>query len=249
MSSSLRRGTLAATTLAISALTLTACGAGNNPQTHQIRPDNASMTVGDIKIQNINVVTTPDGGPATVSARIFNEGTKDEKLQALVAAPGSRAKLSPAKDERELTIPAGGSLMLGGKDNAAALFADADDIKIKNGSARGLSFVFSETGEVPVRATVVPATEHYEKFGPTEAPSTPAPDAADEKGGKGEQGERGEGEAQDGNGRGEQAEKDRDGEKAGDGQNADRGEGGEDAAGQTPGESGEQGEGEAGSGR
>ena len=46
MSSSLRRGTLAATALALSVPTLTACGAGNDAQTLEIKPDTAATRVG-----------------------------------------------------------------------------------------------------------------------------------------------------------------------------------------------------------
>ncbi|MGX9227600.1 hypothetical protein ACWV95_17770 [Streptomyces albus] len=100
MSSSLRRGTLAAATLALAAVSLTACGAGNDAQTLRIRPDNAATHVGDIKIQNVNIVTDPHGsGEATVTARIFNEGSKDQVLKG-VTSKGARAELSPARVRR-----------------------------------------------------------------------------------------------------------------------------------------------------
>ena len=120
MSSSLRRGTLAATALALSVATLTACAAGNDAQTLEIKPDNAATRVGTIKVQNANIVTDAQGsGQATVAVRIFNDGKKAQTLKG-VAIKGQRAKLSPAKGERKLEIPAGGSLALGGKKNAAA---------------------------------------------------------------------------------------------------------------------------------
>ena len=70
MSRSLRRGALAATALAFSIATLSACAAGKDAQTLEIKPDNAATSVGDIKIQNVNVVTQPGrrAGPAAVTA-------------------------------------------------------------------------------------------------------------------------------------------------------------------------------------
>ncbi|MEU3558403.1 DUF461 domain-containing protein, partial [Streptomyces fragilis] len=57
MSSSLRRGALAAAAIAFSIASLAACGAGNNAETLQIKPDLADITVGDIKVQNVAVLT------------------------------------------------------------------------------------------------------------------------------------------------------------------------------------------------
>lgn len=73
MSSSLRRGALAAAAIAFSIASLAACGAGHNAQTLEIKPDNAATSVGDIKVQNAVVITQPDlesTGPAVVSAMV-----------------------------------------------------------------------------------------------------------------------------------------------------------------------------------
>ncbi len=70
VSSSLRRGALAAAAIAFSIASLASCAAGNNAETHQINPDNARATVGDIMVQNAVVVTQPDlesTGPAIVA--------------------------------------------------------------------------------------------------------------------------------------------------------------------------------------
>lgn len=91
-SSSIRRGTLAATALALSLAALTACGAGNNAETLKINPDNARVTAGSIKIQNAVVITPADeaDGPAAVSARIFNNGDRDQTLERLTLADGGQ---------------------------------------------------------------------------------------------------------------------------------------------------------------
>ncbi|GAB2779314.1 copper chaperone PCu(A)C [Streptomyces daliensis] len=186
MSSSLRRGTLAATALTLSVLTLSACGAGNDAQTLQIKPDNAAVHVGDIKIQNANVVTAPDGsGAATVTGRIFNDGTKDETLESVTVRGAGQAKLSPAEGEKKVTVPAGGSLALGGEGNASALLENAGG-KVGNGSAQPVTFSLSSTGAVKLRATVVPATHQYEKSGPSVQPSPSGSASASESAGASE---------------------------------------------------------------
>ncbi|WP_369209202.1 DUF461 domain-containing protein [Streptomyces sp. PU-14G] len=175
MSSSLRRGTLAATTLALAAVSLTACGAGNDAQTLEIKPDNAATRVGDIKIQNANVVTGTHGtGEATVTARIFNNGNKDQTLKG-VSVSGSRAELSPAKGEKKLVVPAGGSLELGGKGEASALLTDAKRAGVKDGNAQPVTFDLSRTGAVKLKAAVFPAEGTYKSVGPSSSPSSQAP--------------------------------------------------------------------------
>lgn len=172
MSSSLRRGTLAATTLALAAVTLTACGAGNNAQTLEVKPDTAATHIGTVKLQNVNVVTdAKNSGAATVTGRVFNDGRKDQILKAItVDGSGERAKLSPARGEKGLTVPAGGSLALGGKNHAEALFPDAKAAGVRDGNAQALTFDLSETGAIPIRATVVKREGDHKKTGPSAQP-------------------------------------------------------------------------------
>ncbi|MFC8216163.1 DUF461 domain-containing protein, partial [Streptomyces sp. NPDC057296] len=126
MSSSLRRGALAAAAIAFSIASLAACGAGHNAQSLEIKPDNAATTVGDIQIQNAVVITQPDlesTGPAVVSATLFNNGRSDQTLESItVAGTDKTAELKPAEGQKGgLTVPAGGRLVVGGEDNAAAV--------------------------------------------------------------------------------------------------------------------------------
>ncbi|WP_037732321.1 hypothetical protein [Streptomyces megasporus] len=175
MSSSLRRGALAASTLALSIAALTACGAGPDAQSLNIQADNASTAVGDIEIQNVNIVTDEDGsGPASVSARIFNNGSEDERLESItIAGSGETAELSPAEGQ-DLTVPAGGSLALGGEGNASALIPDADQAGISDGNAQPIVFELSSTGRVEMRVTVVPETGAWAGYGPSAAPTQEA---------------------------------------------------------------------------
>ncbi|GAA2327582.1 copper chaperone PCu(A)C [Streptomyces caniferus] len=174
MSRSLRRGVLAATVLSLSIATLSACGAGNDAQTLEVKPDNAATSVGGIKIQNINVITQPDvnaKGPAVVAATVFNNGAKDQKLTAIsVDGTGQSAKLSPAGGgSGPITVPAGGSVVLGGKGNASAVLSSGREA-VKDGNVQPLTFNITSLGKVKVHAYVVPATNYFEGYGPSQLP-------------------------------------------------------------------------------
>ncbi|NLU74128.1 copper chaperone PCu(A)C [Streptomyces sp. HNM0575] len=174
MSSSIRRGTLAATVLALAVVTLSACEAGHDAQTLEVKPDSAATSVGSVKVQNVTIITPAAGeGPSAVTGRIFNQGTKDETLTSVkVKGTGERVKLRPAEGEKALTVPAGGSLALGGKDNASAELPPGAEMRgVRNGNAQQVSFDLSRTGVVTLRAAVVPSHGDYRKFGPTVAPS------------------------------------------------------------------------------
>ncbi|MEU1407673.1 DUF461 domain-containing protein [Streptomyces sp. NPDC005728] len=176
MSSSLRRGALAASAIAFSIASLAACGAGNNSQTLEIKPDNAATSVGDIKIQNATIITQPDlkaSGPAVVSGTVFNTGTTEQTLQSIAVDGSSQpVKLSPAKGQ-SLTIPAHGSLVIGGKDNASAVISSGREA-VQDGNAQKITFTFSKTGPVDLRAFVVPATSFFTGWGPSEIPTASA---------------------------------------------------------------------------
>ncbi|CAM5630698.1 Lipoprotein OS=Streptomyces microflavus OX=1919 GN=Smic_44130 PE=4 SV=1 [Streptomyces microflavus] len=125
MSRSLRHGALAATAIAFSIVSLSACAAGNNAETLKVRPDNAATSVGSIKVQNANVITQAEAeaeGPAAVTATLFNDGTEAEVLES-ITLPGTdvRATLRPAKGKGPVEILAGGRVILGGKGNASAV--------------------------------------------------------------------------------------------------------------------------------
>ncbi len=182
-SSSIRRGTLAATALALSLAVLTACGAGNNAETLKINPDNARVVAGDIRIQNAVVITSPEetGGPAAVSARIFNNGDRDQTLDRLTLTRGGQElELAGADGRGGVVVPGGGSVMLGGEGNASAVLPDGDEAV--DGTAQKLAFEFSEEGEVRISAFVVSDEGQYADFAATESPSpletaTSTPDA------------------------------------------------------------------------
>lgn len=183
MSSSLRRGAIAAAAIAFSVASLSACTSGNNAQSLQIQPDNAATAVGDIKVQNAIVVTQPDRestGPAVVAATLFNDGRTDQKLESItLPGTGKTVELTPAEGG-SLTVPAGGSLIIGGPGNASAVLPSSREA-VQDGNAQPVTFTFSKTGDVSLRALVHPAEGVFGEWGPSEIPAAPgAPAEASE---------------------------------------------------------------------
>ncbi|MFB7593652.1 DUF461 domain-containing protein [Streptomyces sp. NPDC056160] len=175
MSSSLRRGALAAAAIAFSIASLAACGAGNNAQTLEVKPDNAGARVGDIEVQNAVIITQPGTqtkGPAVVSVTLFNNGTAPQTLDAIRVDGDGTAQITPAQGKGKLTVPAHGSVVVGGKGNASAALANPGP-GVKDGNAQKVTFSFSKAGDVSLRAFVVPATSYFDKWGPSSIPAAP----------------------------------------------------------------------------
>ncbi|MFI9614377.1 copper chaperone PCu(A)C [Streptomyces sp. NPDC052023] len=193
MSSSLRRGALAASAIAFSIASLAACGAGNNSQTLEIRPDNAATSVGDIKIQNAVVITQADPeatGPAAVSATVFNSSDRAQTLESISLDGTEQVKLTPASGKGALSIPAGGSVVIGGKGNASAVLQNAESLT--DGNAHKVTFAFSETGDVSLEAFIVPAEGYYASWGPSGSPAASASPSPTATAGAGEGAEAGD---------------------------------------------------------
>ncbi|MGW2620973.1 DUF461 domain-containing protein [Streptomyces sp. NPDC001500] len=177
MSSSLRRGALAASAIAFSIASLAACGAGNDSQTLEIKPDNAAAHVGQIKLQNVVVITQPDPqstGPAVISATVFNSSDDPQTLDSVtVDGTGKSAELKPAKGSGKISVPAHGSVVIGGPNNASAVLPSSREA-VQDGNAQKVTFTFSETGAVSLRAFVVPAESYFSSWGPSSLPSASA---------------------------------------------------------------------------
>ncbi|MFH8842816.1 DUF461 domain-containing protein [Streptomyces sp. NPDC017868] len=176
MSRSLRRGALAATAIVFSVAALSACGAGNDAQTLQVRPDNAAVTVDDVKIQNALVITQPEPGvkgPAAVSATVFNNGRLPQTLDS-ISLPGLRAAvvLKAAGGTGPIVVPAHGSVVIGGEGNASALVLNGSEAA-RDGDAQKVVFKLSKTGDVGLNAFVVPAKSYFEAYGPSAVPALP----------------------------------------------------------------------------
>ena len=156
MSSSLRRGALAAAALAFSIASLAACGAGNNAQTLEVKPDNAATTVGDIKIQNATVITQPEhdaDGPGrrrrdALQQRHASAQTLDVDHARRHRRDG-RSSRPPRAAAGRPSRPAA-RVVLGGKGNASAVLANGREA-VQDGNVQPVTFTFSETGDVTLR--------------------------------------------------------------------------------------------------
>lgn len=168
---SFRRGALAAV-LTLSLAPLAACAAGNRAQTLGITPDSQARTVGDIQVENAYVLTQA-GGPATVTARLYNNGPNDQTLQALRLAGGISAQLTAAGGGA-ITIPAHGTVLLGGKGNPSAAISTGAE-SLRDGDVQNAVFNFSRTGAVTLPLQVTPARGFFAPFGPSSLPTTAAP--------------------------------------------------------------------------
>ncbi|MFD5764086.1 DUF461 domain-containing protein, partial [Streptomyces sp. NPDC127044] len=82
------------------------------------------------------------------------------------------AQITPAKGGGKLTIPAGGHVIQGGEGNASAALSNPG-AAVKDGNAQPITFTFSKTGDVKLRAFVVPAESYFTKWGPTTIPAAP----------------------------------------------------------------------------
>lgn len=169
---SFRRGALAAA-VALSLAPLAACAAGNSAQTLNIEPDSAFATKGDIQVQNAFVLTQA-GGPATVTARLFNNGSTDQTLQAVQVGGAQPAQLSAADGSGTITVPAHSSVLLGGQGNAAAVINSGAE-SLKDGDVQNAVFNFSSTGAVALPLDVTPAAGYFQPYGPSSLPTTVAP--------------------------------------------------------------------------
>ncbi|MCQ4045753.1 hypothetical protein ACFOSC_19695 [Streptantibioticus rubrisoli] len=177
MSRSLRRGAVAAVLALTVAPFAAACGAGSDSQTLQVQPNSAATSVGNLKVQNAFIITEPNGtGPATVTARIFNNGSSPEQLTGItVEGAAQQVKLTGADGKSgSITIPANGSVTLGGSGNPTAMLSSSQGIVL--GNFQSTVFNFSSTGQVTLSPQVTPATHYFQPFGPgvEVTPSTPA---------------------------------------------------------------------------
>jgi hypothetical protein len=155
---------------------LAACAAGNRPQSLEIHPDSQSAAKGVIKVENAFVLTQANG-PAAVSARLFNNGSTDQTLQAVQVAGSLSAALSDPQGGRSVTVPAHGTVLLGGEGNPSAVITGAGG-SLHDGDVAKAVFVFSTTGPVALPVNVTPATGFFAPYGPGQATAGASPSAS-----------------------------------------------------------------------
>ncbi|MFC9331167.1 DUF461 domain-containing protein [Kitasatospora sp. NPDC057015] len=181
MSRSLRRGSLAAIA-AIAIASLSACAAGNNAETLEVKPDSAAVDLGDnLTLNNVVVVTGVESsgehtGPANVTVNISNTGSAPAKLQNVTVA-GTTANLSDATGAsvKELVIAPGAAVLLGGPGQPSA---QVSSVTVQVGGFVPATFAFEGAGTAETQASVNPDLGYYKGFGPSAAPSASASPSA-----------------------------------------------------------------------
>jgi hypothetical protein len=164
---SFRRGALAAAVVALSAVSLAACAAGNEAETLKVKPDNPAATKGDIQVQT-----------ASVTARLFNNGDSDQTLKSVDIVSGPSAQLSGADGSGSITVPAHSTVLLGGKGNPSGVINGGQE-QLQNGGFQNAVFTFSGAGAVPLKIQVMPAASYFAPYGPGSLPTTEAPTPTD----------------------------------------------------------------------
>ncbi|MGV9268912.1 DUF461 domain-containing protein [Kitasatospora sp. NPDC003701] len=175
MSRSIRVGSIAAIA-ALAIASLSSCSAGNNAETLEIKPDNASATLGtDLLLNNIVVVTGDESsgehtGPANVSVNISNTGAEPVELQSIVVGDGATAVFADEKGAplSTIVVPAGGAVLLGGDGNPSARVASAS---VHVGGFVPTAFAFKNGEKVATEAAVSPNKGLYKGWGPTASPA------------------------------------------------------------------------------
>jgi hypothetical protein len=169
----LRRGVAAALIIA-AAPVLAACAAGGDAQSLQVKPNLAATSVGTtLQLNGVTVVTTASGSaPAALNANINNTGGTAETLQS-VTIGGSPVTFSGAGGAgvTDVTIPAGGSVIIGGQGNAQAV---VNSLPVQAGQYTQVVFQFANAGQVTLNALVNTATGIYASNGPAVPPSPSA---------------------------------------------------------------------------
>ncbi|UGY91911.1 hypothetical protein [Streptomyces gobiensis] len=158
----------------IGLLLLASCGAGTEAETSQIRPNPPSTMLGQLNIEGVVLVTSPDGGwPVSVFAGISNRGTRDDTLTGVrLGSPGVPAKLTPGKGEMANPdaspgpeIPAGGIVLLGAPGATTAIVR-APGRAPQVGEVHPVVFEFRRSGRVSLDVEVVRGTGEYATYAP-----------------------------------------------------------------------------------
>jgi hypothetical protein len=180
VSRSIRRGAVAAT-IALALFPLAACASGGDAATHNIKPKSAHTSAGDIKIQNLALVTgDPKVNPTDVSlgGSLINNGPDDELTKVTLDGAAGPATLPGGS----VALPKGAGRFLAPKPAGTdladyvgpALFKGTKGVL--SGDYKKVTFFFKNAGEVTVEVAVHGPDAYFEQLKPA-APQVlpPAP--------------------------------------------------------------------------
>lgn len=166
-----RLGLAAVLVVAVPSVALSGCAAGSDAETLQIRPDTPETALGQLKVQDVLLVTGPEGGggPLAVVAYVYNGGAAPDRLEGIsVNELPQPAAIAPAPSHPGLGILPGQSLRIGGQGDTTAVLPNADNI-VQAGDTRLVTLRFARSGEVTLWVPVQPAVGYLQGYGPAGA--------------------------------------------------------------------------------
>ncbi|OIV37773.1 hypothetical protein BIV57_09390 [Mangrovactinospora gilvigrisea] len=173
-STSLRRAGAAAALVIAAAVSASACGAGSDAATSQVRPDNATADLNGIHVANIQLVVDQNvPGKVAVTGSIVNGSKSADTLTgiSISGASGAPVKLSGGS----IATPKQQLVRIGGKGNPSAI---ATTDTVTEGDFEKVTFTFQNAGSVSLNAGTKYATGGLAGEGPTAAPTHAASTAS-----------------------------------------------------------------------
>ena len=186
MSRSLRRGALAAAAIAFSIASLAACGAGNNAQTLEVKPDNAATTRRrhqDPERDRRHPARGRSRRARPSSPRRSSTTARTEQTLDAITVPGAgdrRAHARQGHGHRSPSRPAA-RVILGGEGNASAVIARRPRGRQGRRRPAGHLQASARPATSSLRAFVVPAEQLLRGLGPERRPDAAAGAAAAER--------------------------------------------------------------------
>lgn len=194
--SPLRHGAIATALLACT-VALSACGAGHNAATSQVKSNSQAVSVHGLHVDNLMLVVD-DKVPntAALTTTIANDGTKDTLTSVSIAGVDAPVKLSEPQGQKngqqgeqnksqaagaqgdsqggshgEVTIPTNGSQRFGGEGNASALVRTS---ALKNDTQHKVTLHFAKAGSATAAVRVTKAEGDLASAGPSGKPTPSA---------------------------------------------------------------------------
>jgi copper(I)-binding protein len=129
--------------------TASGCAAGFNATTNQpYAPSNGSVTtIGDLRVTNVVIVQSTDGGLSELYASFINNGTSPDALVAVSLAGLGTVALP----DGPITIPANTKVDLG--PDGTRLFID--NLKLIAGDVTTVTFRFAGAGDTHLNALIM----------------------------------------------------------------------------------------------
>lgn len=173
--SSVRRRRLTAASLAVVAgLSLSACGTSFSAQTNQVyQPGVGANERGDVEAHNTLLVGNQDGS-ATLSAAVVNELDQVQTLDSVEVTAADGETLTVRSPKAALELPSGALTTLGGT-TANGVFVVTEGAE--PGSYVEITFTFSDSGPLVVKAPVVSRAEHASEYDAVAGGDGVVPDA------------------------------------------------------------------------